>query len=297
MKIAMVGSEGSIGTRRKGILQELGHTVAGFDVKLGNVFDKKAVKEFDAAFICLPPNQCVKAASDCADAKVPFFLEKPGAVNYREFLTVTGKAEKSNVINMVACNLRFTTEYRAIEDALPNVGKPLFTFAEFGYFLPFWRPGEYRTYYSCYRMAGGGILMDSIHELDYMFSLFGYPEKPVVTVVTSENSKELADLDAEDNANVYLLYKSGLNMFIHMDYLQRSYKRIFSCVGTKGRIDQTFNVQGSNAMYRDEMKHFLDCVKKGTETIKDVTSHARLLEFIDKSRQRSKVEEDEESPE
>lgn len=292
MQLAIIGSEGSIGKRRKGILEELGHTVTGFDDKLGSIFDKKAAKEFDAAFICVPPVSCVKVASDCADSKLPFFLEKPGAVSYREFLTVVGKAEKSNVINMVACNLRFTSEYRAIQDALPNIGKPIYTHAEFGYFLPFWRPGEYRTYYSCYRMAGGGILMDSIHELDYMFSLFGHPDKPVATVVAVENTRELADLDAEDTANVYLLYKTGLNMVIHMDYLQRCYKRTFSAVGTKGRIDQTFNVQGSNAMYRDEMKHFLECVRKGTETVKDVHSHAKLLEFIDKSRQKPKVEED-----
>lgn len=291
MQLAIIGSEGSIGKRRKGILEELGHQVTGFDYKLGNVFDKKAAKEFDASFICLPPVECVKTASYCADVGTPFFLEKPGAVNYRDFLTLTGKCDKSNVVNMVACNIRFTTEFRAIQDAIPNIGRPLVSMAEFGYFLPFWRTGEYRTYYSCYRMAGGGILMDSIHELDYMFALFGYPKDPVATVVAVENTKELADLDAEDTANVYLLYKNGLNMFIHMDYLQRSYKRLFSCVGTKGRIDQTFNVQGSNAMYRDEMKAFIDCVKTGNESIKTVHDHARLLEFIDKSRRKPKEED------
>ncbi len=282
MKLLVVGSEGSIGKRRKMLLEEMGHTVAGMDIKKNQYFSKTVAEEYDAVFLCLPPSVCAQNVMECVDAKVPFFLEKPGAVTARELLMVTHKLSKMELVTMVACNIRFTSEFKAIKDALPNIGKPLFAYAEFGYFLPFWREGQYRTYYSCYRAAGGGILADSIHELDYMFQLFGFPDKTKATIVTHENTKELEDLDAEDTANVFLVYPQGLNMVIHLDYLQRSYKRVFHVIGTKGRIDQTFNVQGSNAMYKAEMTHFLDCVKKGVDTCKPIEQHVKLLEWLDK---------------
>jgi predicted dehydrogenase len=284
MKLLVVGDQGSIGKRRKMLLEEMGHTVKGVDLKSNSQFDSDMAEDFDAVFICLPPTQCVNAALDCVTAKVPFFLEKPGAVSSKDFHRLSAKLEKIDLVNMVCCNLRFTPEYKAIEEAIPNLGKPLFAYAEFGYFLPFWREGQYRTYYSAYRMAGGGILMDSIHEFDYLFSLFGYPDKPAALFATHENTKEMSELDAEDTANVFLLYKSGLNLVVHLDYLQRAYKRVFHAIGTKGRIDATFNVQGSNSMYKNEMKHFLECVKHGVETCKPVWQHMRLLEFVDKIR-------------
>lgn len=285
MNLLVVGDQGSIGKRRKMLLEEMGHSVDGIDIKNNQLLSKQLATSYEAVFICLPPTQCVPAACYCADTNVPFFLEKPGAENHRTFLTLVGKCAKKDLVTMVACNLRFTPEYAAIEASIPNIGKPVFAYAEFGYFLPFWRKEEYRTYYSCYRMAGGGILMDAIHELDYMFELFGFPDKPKICVATNENTKELIDMDAEDTANVFLVYKNGLSMSIHLDYLQRSYKRVFHCIGTKGRIDQTFNVQGSNSMYRHEMQHFLDCVKTGKETCKPIWKHAQLLEFLDKIKQ------------
>lgn len=282
MKLLVVGNQGSIGKRREGILADMGHKVSGIDAKNNSYLTTAKAKEFDAVFLCTPPNTLVDEARTCVDAKTPFFLEKPGAVNYREFVNLCGKVEKNPVINMVSCNLRFTTEYRAIQESLLNIGKPVFAYAEFGYFLPWWREGQYRTYYSCYRMAGGGVLMDAIHELDYMFSLFG-PQKDLVLMAgKNDNTKELSELDAEDTSSMFFVYRNGMSMAVHLDYLQRAYKRVFHCVGTKGRIDQTFNVSGANQMYRSEMGHFLDCVKKNATTVKDVASHASILELIDR---------------
>ena len=78
MNLLIVG-EGSIGLRRKMLLQEMGHTVDGIDLKNKQLLNPTLAGSYDAVFICLPPNQCVPAACYCADAKTPFFLEKPGA--------------------------------------------------------------------------------------------------------------------------------------------------------------------------------------------------------------------------
>ena len=280
MQLAVVGSAGSIGARRKRLLEEMGHKVQGFDVKDHTPFSASHAKNFDAVFVCTPPLDQTNTAYECAQREVPFFLEKPGAISFRSFLPLTSVCEKTGVVNMVACNLRFTAEFAAIKASMARIGKPLYATAEFGYYLPFWREGDYRTYYSSYRMAGGGILMDAIHELDYVAALFGDLNK-AETTFRLESTDEL-DMEVEDSASLFITYKAGPAVAVHLDYLQRSYKRTFSLVGTKGRIDQTFNVQGSDSMYRDEMKHFLDCVKSKEPTIKDVFQHARLLEYLEK---------------
>lgn len=295
MKLLVVGAEGSIGKKRKALLEEMGHKVTGIDVGSKVLMGVNTASQYDAVFLCTPPNTLVEMAKDCCHAGVPFFVEKPAAANFREFLPLVSLAEKKNILNMVACNIRFTTEYKAIQDALPNIGKPLYVNAECGYFLPFWRPGEYRTYYSCYRMAGGGVLMDSIHELDYIFELFGMPDKFKAVMAKVDRSGELKDLDCEDSVTFLAIYNGGPVITVHLDYLQRAYKRTFCAVGTKGRIDQIFNVQGSTAMYKAEMGHFLHCVKNNIETVNPVDRWSKVLEFVDKIRSTVPPEDAEES--
>lgn len=284
MHITVVGASGSIGQRRSMLLEDMGHKVHKLDAKDGTLLTAAHLKDTDAVMACVPPQALCEIGELCASFDKPFFLEKPGAVNHREFLRLVGALQYKNLPTMIACNLRFTTEFKAIQEALPNIGQPIYANAEFGYFLPFWRNGNHRTYYSCFRMAGGGILMDAIHELDYMAELFGSPLAAKVAMAKVDTTNEIEGLDAEDSATIMLGYNNGPVAVIHLDYLQRAYKRTFSCVGTKGRIDQTFNVQGSNAMYRAEMQHFIQCVKEGKPTCKPVEDHIQLLEFVDRLR-------------
>lgn len=292
MKLTVVGASGSIGKRRADLLEDMGHKVTRIDVKTKTELTPAALHDTDAVFICTPPNTLCNLGVMAASVNTPFFLEKPGAINHREYLNLLNAVKDKDLTTMIACNLRFTSEFRAIQEALPNIGTPVYANAEFGYFLPFWREGNYRTYYSCYKMAGGGILMDAIHELDYVSALFGSPLSASVSMAKVDNTGEL-DIESEDSATIMLGYNNGPMTVVHLDYLQRSYKRTFSCVGTKGRIDQTFNVQGSNAMYRNEMAHFLDAVKKNTDTCKTVESHLQLLEFVDRLRVKPVKEEEE----
>jgi predicted dehydrogenase len=259
-------------------LEDLGHKVDGVDID--DVISQRVLKDYEAVLICTPPNKHTEFAGMCAGVDVPFFLEKPGAIGYRDFVNLEGKVEKSKAINMVACNLRFTPEFRYIQDAKSRIGKPLFATAEFGYYLPWWRKGDYKNYYSCYAMAGGGVLYDAIHEFDYIFTLFGHPDRKAFAASHVTNSGVL-DMDVEDAANVFIGYKNGPDVVLHLDYLQRIYRREFHCIGTAGRIDTVFNVADNNEMYRDEMKHFLECVKKGEETCNPVWRHSLTLQFLD----------------
>jgi predicted dehydrogenase len=261
------------------LLEEMGHKVSGFD--LGDRISANKLKDFDAVFICSPNQEHLSHAVYCIEAKVPFFCEKPLCPTSRDAHFLGSFLVKNELVNMVACNIRFTDEYKYLKSAIQNIGQPLYTIAEFGYYLPYWRQGDYRNYYSAYKMSGGGILLDAIHEFDYLFDLFGPLNKPNTVLLSKyENTGELA-IETEDNASTVVVMPNGNIIFIHLDYLQRTYKRQFTCVGTKGRVEVVFNVQDCNQMYRAEMRHFLDSVKTKTETCNPVYKHLQVLDFVE----------------
>lgn len=278
MNLLVVGN-GSIGKRRASILESLGHTVKAIDKE--DRFSPSVASKYEAVFICTPNNNHFEHVITCIQAKVPFFCEKPLCLDTRQASYICNELLKTPLVNMVACNLRFTEEYKYLKNAISNIGNPLYTTCEFGYYLPYWREGDYKNYYSAYKMAGGGVLLDAIHEFDYLFDLFGNLSAPgSVIMYRIHNTGELK-IETEDNVSVVSITPQGHVIVIHLDYLQRSYKRAFACVGTKGRVDVTFNVQDSNAMYRNEMKEFLRCVKSGEDTPNTVFNHTKVLTFVE----------------
>ncbi len=80
------------------------------------------------------------------------------------------------------------------------------------------RPGaDYRTLYAGQRSAGGGVVRDAIHEIDYLMSWFG----PVSDVVCSASRLSNLDIDVEDFSTLVLSHRCGVRSEIHLDYLRR----------------------------------------------------------------------------
>lgn len=284
MNLLLLGN-GSIGKRRASILESMGHSVKRLDI--ADKFSTSVVKQYDAVFICTPNVHHFEHVITCIQAERPFFCEKPLCLDTRQSSYLCNELLKRPLVNMVACNIRFTEEYKYLKNALSNVGTPLYSTCEFGYYLPYWREGDYKNYYSAYKMSGGGVMLDAIHEFDYLFDLFGNLKAPGSAILYRiQNTGEL-NIDSEDNATVVVITPTGHVIVIHLDYLQRSYKRAFSCVGTKGRIETVFNVQDSNSMYRTEMKEFLRCVKTGEDTPNTVFNHHKVLEFVENIKDKS----------
>ena len=160
-----------------------------------------------------------------------------------------------------------------------RVGRVLAVRAEFGGYLPDWRPGrDYRDNYAVSAALGGGILLDAIHELDYLGWLFGDAEE---VSATAAHVSDLAG-DTEDLAEVTIRFTSGLLAQVHLDYLQRAYRRNLQIIGESGVIvwdypTHTVTVYEPtprrdvedlraadgepNDMYLEEMRHFIRCVE------------------------------------
>ena len=192
-----------------------------------------------------------------------------------------------------------------------KIGRIIFAQAEHGSFLPDWHPFEdYKSSYAARKELGGGVVFTSIHEIDYLFWLFGNVKE--VYSVTGKFSD--LDMNADDLSSTVLRFKNNVIGEIHLDHFQRSFKRGCKIVGTKGTItwDSRTNVVklfnnktkkwkdvmklknfDFNSTYINEITHFLECVKKNKKTINDLKEGAIVqniaLTILQSSRKRRMV--------
>lgn len=294
MRFAVIGA-GSIGQRHCRNLLALGQQVVAWDPdrerrrEIAAIAGASAAESLrhaldaacDAALICAPPAEHVALARQALDAGLHLFVEKPIARSSREVPPLIEEATRRGKLIAVGMNLRFLPSLGRVAALLDakRVGRVLSVQAEFGAYLPDWRPGrDYRDNYAVSAAAGGGILLDAIHEPDYLGWLFG--EATEVCAV-AEHVSDLAG-DTEDLALLTVRYASGLLAHVHLDYLQRAYRRELRVIGDAGVLVWDYprhtvtvhdadgephaedfrSVEGDgNLMYVEAMRQFIACVE------------------------------------
>ncbi len=118
---------------------------------------------YDAVVVSNPTSEHV-------DVEKPVSQALAGTDNLLE--TVRSK----NLVAMVGCQLRFHPNLIAIKHWLEqgSAGRILSGRVDTGEFLPTWHPWEdYRESYAARRELGGGVILTLIHEVDYLYWLFG----------------------------------------------------------------------------------------------------------------------------
>lgn len=187
----------------------------------------------DAAVIATPHTTHVELASRLVQAGVPVLIEKPIADSLSGIDDMLATASRGNVPVFVVCNMRFHPGVATLRQHLASIGKPYFARASYGNYLPDMRPNaDYRSLYCARKASGGGVILDAIHEIDYLTWLFGD------TVGISAAAGRLSDLDidVEDYAAINLHHSGGVRSEIHLDYLQRFKRRSCEIVGANGTL-------------------------------------------------------------
>jgi predicted dehydrogenase len=145
-----------------------------------------------------------------------------------------------------------------------------------GSYLPEWRPNiDFRTTYSSQKDMGGGVQFDLIHEIDYIYWLFGKPEKITKTL---RNASSL-QIDAVDYGN-YCLEYDNFCVGITLNYYRRDYKRTMEILFDDGTwlvdleqnkiVDSETEIFSSeqqiNDTYLEQMKYFYHLIQTGTKS-------------------------------
>jgi predicted dehydrogenase len=187
----------------------------------------------DGVVIATPSHLHMNLTIAALDSGAHVLVEKPISHQILGVADVLARADRAGRRVFVGCNMRYHPGPSALRAALPSIGRPLFARAHFGNYLPSMRPGvDYRTLYCARRESGGGVILDSIHEIDYIAWLLG----PISGIKCTAGHISTLEIAVEDYAAVTMLHKSGARSEIHLDYFQRFKRRGCEIVGSDGTL-------------------------------------------------------------
>jgi predicted dehydrogenase len=214
---AVVVGLGSIGQRHARVLQELGHAVTTVSRREGGDYASitDAVREArpEYAVVATETSGHAKALGELAASgfRGAVLVEKPifsnaGPVPDYLFASLS-----------VGYNLRFHPVVAALAERLR--GRQAITVSAYvGQDIRDWRPGrDHRNTASATVAAGGGVLRDLSHELDYLLWLFG-PWRRVAALGGSSGARQL---EVDDHISLLLEMQGSQTVQVHMDYLDQ----------------------------------------------------------------------------
>jgi len=223
--ICLVIGFGSIGQRHARLLSCAGHRVAVVSRRRDAECPWPIFASVAEALDALSPNLVVVATETSDHARVladvngrlsescHILIEKP--------LFLPGEAYRSAADTYVAYNMRFHPVIQALRSALSGE-RIVSVEMRCGSYLPDWRPNrDYRQTASALKAAGGGVLLDLSHELDFANWLFGRWERLSAIV------GRFSPLEIETPDTALLLVETACcpAMMITLNYTQRAAQR------------------------------------------------------------------------
>ena len=252
------------------------------------------------AVVSNPSASHIEVALAAARNGCDLFIEKPLSDSLEGCEELAEVVRQENLVAMIGCQFRFHPLLVRLREGLAagRIGSIAGARAEWGEYLPDWHPWEdHRNSYSARADLGGGVVLTLIHPLDYLYWLFG-PAQRVQASTRAIASLETPA--GEDWAEITIEFRSGVIGQVHLDYLQRPAVHRLTVWGDRGRaewdyhagtlrwealattgssngvlaerltpggmspttitIEHNPNGFGRNAMFLDEMRHFLGCV-------------------------------------
>jgi predicted dehydrogenase len=256
----------------------------------------------DIVLVCNPSSMHVAAATAAAGAGCHVFIEKPLADGWDGVENLIATVDSAKTVALVAYQWRFHPLLQRVRERLAasSLGRILAVRAESGDYLPGWHPYEdYRQMYAARRDQGGGVILAQIHEMDYLYWLFGRPNR----IVAMGGRRSSLELDVEDTASILMDF-GGLPVHVQLDYLQRPPRRTLQIVGESGTIladllaprlqvyrdgmlieDADFAGFTRSDMFIAEMRHFLRCVAGEDEPVVSVRDGSHSLAMALAARQ------------
>lgn len=232
--------------------------------------------------ICSPTAYHIPQALMAVRAGAHVFIEKPLSHSKKDVNELAQVSAKKKKIAMVGCNMRFHPGPVAIKKLLEagTIGEPIAARIFTGSYLPHWHPRQdYHQSYSASSEQGGAAL-DCIHEIDLALWYFG----PAMVVGSAVLPATTIGLQTDGLAEILLTHNTGTLSSVHLNFIEREYRRFCHVIGTAGSLEWDFS-RGSvlrfngdgklaetreqpkdwkaNDMYLEELQHFFHAVETG----------------------------------
>ena len=196
------------------------------------------------------------------------FIEKPVFDNIE--YDVKDIQPPDGSVYYVACPIRFSRYFVEIKKQV-DFNEVYSARMIFSSYMPNWQKGrDYRKSFRCFIERGGGVDIDSLHEIDMMTALFGLPK----TVLQISGKYSNLDMEACDLSTSVFAYNDKV-VEMHLDYFGRVNNRrtelfcrddvITIDYNERSVIKQVEDVKESygadDQFYQDEMRYFLDLIQ------------------------------------
>jgi predicted dehydrogenase len=318
MRIAILGC-GSIGRRHLNNLRHLGCTnlvaydpapqarqAVERDFGVCCLATAEAIWETQpqAVLIAAPSDLHTELALSAAQHGCDLFIEKPLAYTVANLDQLQAEVVARGLVTMVGCNMRFHPGPAAIKKLIDtgSIGQVIAARIQTGSYLPRWRPAQdYRQSYSA-SLEWGGATLDCIHEIDLALWYAG----PAALVAAVSLPAATIGLETDGLAEIILRHANGVISSVHLNFIQRDYRRTAQIIGSEGTISWDFAerrvlVYGPdgqiaqtiaepagwelNQMYIGEIDHFLQAISARRPTINPLAGGIAALEIALAARQ------------
>ncbi len=313
MKIFLFTGCGSIGRRHIKNLKQLtpcrilawrvrNETLGDFEKETGlesfKSYEEALDQKPDAVFVTNPTSLHLETARQAALRGIPLFIEKPISHTLEGVEDFIRLCTEKKLPVLLGYKMRFHPSVRLMKKLIQEgaIGRPLDIRAHYGGCLKEWHPWEdYRRMYSSRKDLGGGVILDAIHELDYVYWLMGDVDR--VESVTGRFSD--LEIETEDLAEILLKFQSRAAGSVSLNYFQYPETRYCAVAGTEGTIVWNPNQKRvecfqkskgawtyheepagfqTNDMFLDLMRHFLAVLDKKEQPIHTLEDARRVLE-------------------
>jgi len=270
----------------------------------------KCIKEKpDIAFITNETKFHVNTAIRLAKFGIPLFIEKPLSNSMNRVNELESIVKEKRIVTMVGCNLRFHPCIKRLKKLISSnkIGEIISVHSENGSFLPDWHPYEnYTKGYAGRVDLGGGVTLTNIHEIDYLYWLFGNV-KEVYSIVRKLSNLQIT---ADDFSLMLIQFKNKIIANIHLNFFEKPSSRyckiignngiifcnlitneikIYSCKKKKWSKELKLKKYDYNDMYVEEIRHFLNCVRTKKMTINSVSNSIHSLQIALNAKKSSKL--------
>ena len=272
--------------------------------KIGNLFfltnlSKINQKKIDYVMICSTTNTHLDYYKKLNKINKPIFIEKPFTHKLENLKKVFKNKRNANSKLLIGYVFRNSEHFKKINHILDKkiLGKIKYVEIRASSFLPDWRKNKnYKKTVSAQKKLGGGVLLELSHEIDYMISFFGVPNKIIARSVSKKNLQ----IDVETGVKSIFVYKNFVIDF-QIDFHSKNKNfRYCKIIGSKKTlqwdiknqiiylksINKVNKLKASKNMYNEQMKAFLS--KKINNAKLELKSSMRILNIIDQIKKSSK---------